>query len=112
MGALTEIEATGEIGTGGDNEHTTAIGSNLIDELLDLLGMNGAIGKDAMVGELILTAEGSDIDGCGVMEPFIDNGAIGPKVNDGLGFRFGHQSDGEKEQQKGCEEGVAGHGQS
>ena len=62
MCALLEVNSTRDISASRNNKHTAAIGSNLVNQCLNLLSVDFTIGKDSVVGQFVLFAQRLHID--------------------------------------------------
>ena len=62
MCALLEVNSTRDISACRNNKNTAAIGSNLVNQCLNLLSVDRTIGKDAVVGQFVLFAQRLHID--------------------------------------------------
>ena len=75
--ARSKVESACQINSGRhDDDTSTSLGCR-IDECLNLMGMESAVGKDAVVGEQILLAEILQLDRLDLMEPFGDLLSVG-----------------------------------
>ena len=97
--ALTEEKRTAEEGATGNDHHALTLARRTVDDALYRLGLEqSAVGRYAIIGDDILSAERGDIHARCVMKPRIDRGAVGPQVArlGLLGKRRGEKEEGQK----------------